>query len=405
MKKIALHWQILIAIFLAIIVGLVFPNQVKYIGWMGTIFLRLLKMIVVPLVFFSLVSGISNIGSGSNLGRIGLKTLVYYFSTSLIAILTGLFFVNIIQPGKNIELSPGSSAELPDLIATPLSETLMNIVPENIVDALAKGNMLSIIFFALLFGFFITQLEAKYRHPLENFFSASFEVMMKLTLFIIRFAPLGIFGIVAGTVSEHSGLGNLLSGLAKFIGTAVSGLLIHGLITLPIILLLVAKINPIKHIKAVGTALLTAFSTASSNATLPLTMESVEKNAGVSNRVSSFTLPLGATINMDGTALYELVVVGFVAQLYGIELSVSQQFIVVVTALLSSIGTAGVPMASFVTMNIIFAAVGLPIEAIAFILPIDRPLDMLRTSVNVYGDTVGASTIAALEGEKLSTQL
>jgi Na+/H+-dicarboxylate symporter len=185
----------------------------------------------------------------------------------------------------------------------------------------------------------------------------------------------------------------------------ILGLAIHSGLTLPLILRFIGKINPLKHVRAVRTALLTAFSTASSNATLPLTLEEVENNAGVSNKISSFTLPLGATINMDGTALYELVVVGFVAQLYGIDLSIGQQFIIVVTALLSSIGTAGVPMASYVTMSIIFTAVGLPFEAIALILPIDRPLDMLRTGVNVLGDTVGAVTIASSEGETLTSHL
>jgi len=224
---------------------------------------------------------------------------------------------------------------------------------------------------------------------------------MKITLFIIRFAPLGIFGIVSKVVAEQTDLSGLAMRLGKFMLVVVAGLAIHSLFTLPLILRFVGKVNPVKHIKAVGVALLTAFSTASSNATLPLTMESVENNAGVSNKISSFTLPLGATINMDGTALYELVVVGFVAQLYGIDLSITQQLIVVLTALLSSIGTAGVPMASYVTMTIIFTAIGLPFEAIALILPIDRPLDMLRTATNVFGDTCGAITVAASEGEKL----
>ena len=227
--------------------------------------------------------------------------------------------------------------------------------------------------------------------------------MMKITLFIIRLAPLGIFGLVAVIAAEQSAGYTLFISLGKYVLTVITGLLFHTLITLPLILLIVGKINPLKHYKAMATPLITAFSTASSNATLPVTMEAVEDKAGVSNRISGFTLPLGATINMDGTALYELVVAGFVAQIYGIDLTFGQQFILVTTALLASIGTAAIPMASLVTMTIIFSAVGLPFEAVALILPVDRPLDMLRTATNVFSDTCGASIIAASEGEKIHT--
>ena len=401
MKKFPLHIQIILSIILAILFGIFLPNQVRFIEWIGTIFLRALKMIVVPLVFASLISGITNIGSGGNLGRLGLKTLLYYFSTSLLAILTGLVLVNLFQPGAGTVGIDSFIGDKPNLSSKPLLETVVELVPENIISALANGNMLSIILFAILFGIFITKVKTNYRVHLEKFFSGIFEVMMKLTLFIIKLAPFGIFAIVANVVAETADLTDLAIRLGKFMLVVILGLAIHSGLTLPLILRLIGKVNPLKHIRAVKTALLTAFSTASSNATLPLTLEEVEDNAGVSNKISSFTLPLGATINMDGTALYELVVVGFVAQLNGIDLSISQQFIIVVTALLSSIGTAGVPMASYVTMSIIFTAVGLPMEAIALILPIDRPLDMLRTGVNVFGDTVGAVTIASSEGEPL----
>ncbi len=404
MKKFPLHLQIIAAIALAILFGLLLPNQMKYVEWIGNIFLRALKMIVVPLVFASLISGISNIGTGGNLGILGLKTLIFYFSTSLAAILTGLILVNLFKPGVGANVLDSIPGEKPDLTPKPLIDTIIEIVPTNIIEALGSGNMLSIILFAILLGIFITQVKTEYRSHLETFFTALFEVMMKLTLFIIKFAPLGIFAIVANVVAETANLSELALRLGKFMLVVIIGLSFHSGVTLPLILRFIGKINPIKHLLAVRTALLTAFSTASSNATLPITLEEVEKNAGVSNKVSSFTLPLGATINMDGTALYELVVVGFVAQLYGIELSAGQQLIVVVTALLSSIGTAGVPMASYVTMSIIFTAVGLPFEAIALILPIDRPLDMLRTGVNVLGDTVGAVTIASSEGEELKVK-
>lgn len=405
MKKIALHWQILIGIALAIVFGLSLPNQVRYVSWLGTVFLRALSMIVVPLVFSSLISGVISIGSGGNLGKLGLKTLLFYMSTSLLAIITGLLLVNIFKPGVGGSLMDLVEPGKVHIEAIPIQDTLLEIIPKNIFQAFSSGNMLAIILFALLFGFFITRIEGKYRASLELFFQGTFEAMMKITLFIIKFAPIGIFGIVTKVVAEQSDLFLLVAKLGKFFLVVVLGLLIHSMLTLPFILRFIAKLNPRKHFKSVSTALLTAFSTASSNATLPLTMEQVEDNVGVSNKVTSFTLPLGATINMDGTALYELVVVGFVAQIYGIDLSIGQQIIIVLTALLSSIGTAGVPMASYVAMTIIFTAVGLPLEAMALLFPIDRPLDMMRTAVNVYGDTVGAATIASSEGEKLNTRI
>ena len=402
MKKIALHWQILIALVLAVLYGIFLPNQVDYVHWMGIIFMRALKMIVVPLVFTSLVTGVTNIGSGKNLGYLGLKTLGYYITTSLLAILTGLFFVNIIKPGVGVNITLPTSSDKIHLADKSITETLIEIIPKNIFNALTQNNMmLSIIFFAILFGFFIIQVKKEQQELLTNLFQAGFDVMMKITLFIIKFAPLGIFGYVSKIIAEQNNLPELITSLGWFMLTVVLGLFVHGAISLPVILHFFARINPAKHIRAMVTPLLTAFSTASSNATLPLTMEAVEENDGVSNKISSFTLPLGATINMDGTALYELAVAGFVAQIYGIDLTITQQLIVVFTALLSSIGTAGIPMASLVTMTIIFSAVGLPLEGIALILPVDRPLDMLRTATNVWSDSCGAVIIAKSEGEKL----
>lgn len=402
MKKLALHWQILVAILLALIFGSFFPAYTKYVAWMGTLFIRALKMIVVPLVLTSLICGVTNTGSGRSLGRLGLKTFVYYLSTSLLAILTGLFLVNLIQPGKGLEGTLGSMADVPKISQKPFSETLIEIIPTNLFEAFSVNEaMLSIIFFALLTGIFITKLEEDNRNQLTGFFNAFFELMLKITLFIIRLAPFGIFGLVAVVVADQTASWELFSGLGKYMLTIVIGLLFHTLVTLPLVLLIFGKVNPLKHYRAMATPIITAFSTASSNATLPVTIEAVEENAGVSNRISGFTLPLGATINMDGTALYELVVAGFIAQVYGIDLTFGQQFIMVATALLASIGTAAIPMASLVTMSIIFSAIGLPFEAVALIIPIDRPLDMLRTATNVFSDTCGAVTIASSEGEKL----
>ncbi|MBN1952757.1 MAG: dicarboxylate/amino acid:cation symporter [Bacteroidales bacterium] len=402
MKKVALHWQILIGILLAIVFGYFFPRATPYVGWMGTLFMRALKMIVVPLVFSSLISGVTRAGSGKSLGRLGFKTFLYYLSTSLLAILTGLFLVNLIQPGLALEGKVGSLPTMPDLPGKKLDDTLIEIVPENFFHSLTLNEaMLSVIFFALLTGIFITRLRTDQKNLLTDFFNAFFELMMKITLFIIRLAPFGIFGLVAVMVAEQEISRELFNSLGKYMLTVVAGLLFHLLITLPLILHFIGKVNPFAHYKAMAMPLITAFTTASSNATLPITIEAVEEKAGVSNKVSGFTLPMGATINMDGTALYELVVAGFVAQLYGHQLGFGEQFILVATALLASIGTAAVPMASLVTMSIIFTAVGLPFEAVALVLVVDRPLDMLRTATNVFSDTCGAVTIASSEGEEL----
>ncbi len=401
MRKFKLHWQILVALILALIYGSVFKEHIDYVSWLGDLFIRALKMIVIPLIITSLITGITNVGSSKNLGRLSVKTLVYYITTSLLAIITGLILVNIIKPGAGFEITVAQDISKLGIVQKPLKETLINIVPNNIFRAFTSENMLSIIFFSILFGFFIIQIQDKHRELLTDFFSASFRVMMKITLFVIKFAPLGIFGIVAKVIAEQENLLDLFKSIGLFMAVVTAGLLFHAVVTLPSILKFIGRTNPLKFFNSVLTPLLTAFSTQSSNATLPLTIEAVEDNAGVSNKISSFTLPLGATINMDGTALYELAVAGFVAQIYGIDLSISQQVVMVLTALLASIGTAAIPMASLVTMTIIFTAVGLPLEAIAIVMPVERILDMFRTTVNVWSDCCGAATIAVSEGEKL----
>lgn len=401
MKKLALHWQILIALILSIFFGIFFPNQVKYVSWMGDIFLRALKMIIVPLILSSIISGVTNMGNAENLGRLGLKTILYYISTSTLAIVTGLFLVNIIKPGFGADLNLAQTVDLevePDSLGT----TLIKIIPDNIFQSFSNNSqMLSVIFFALLFGFFITRIEKKQGKLLSDFFNAVFEVMMKVTMFIILFTPFGIFGLVAEKVAEQSDLLALMQSMGLYMGTVLLALAIHAIITLPLITRFIGKSNPYKHFNNLRTPLITAFSTSSSGATLPLTMEAVENKSGVSNKITSFTLPLGATINMDGTALYECVAVIFISQAYGIELSIVQQIIVVITALLASIGAAGVPMAGLVMITIILTAVGLPLEGVGLILAVDRILDMFRTSINVWSDSCGAVVIAKSEGEKL----
>ncbi len=402
MKKFPLHWQILVALLLGVLYGTFLGEYTGYVDWMGDIFLRALKMIIIPLILSSIISGVTGIGSADNLGRLGLKTIVYYISTSILAIVTGLIFVNLLQPGVGADLGLTKQVGELGLMQQSFGQILINIIPTNIFEAFSQASMLSIIFFAILFGFFINLTSEKSRTSLTTFFAATFEVMMKITMFIIRFAPFGVFGIVAYQVSQSESITVLAQSMGLYMLTVFLGLSVHALITLPLITRFIGRVNPLKHFKAVTTPLLTAFSTSSSSATLPLTIQAVENNSGVSNKISSFTLPLGATINMDGTALYECVAAMFIAQAYGIELTFIQQLIVVITALLASIGAAGIPMAGLVMISIVLTAVGLPLEGLGLILAVDRILDMFRTATNVWSDTCGAVVIAKSEGETLT---
>ncbi|MCF8234687.1 MAG: dicarboxylate/amino acid:cation symporter [Bacteroidales bacterium] len=401
MKKFPLHWQIITALVLGILFGTFLPNQVGYVSWMGEIFIRALKMIIIPLILSSIVSGVTNIGNAENLGRLGLKTILYYVMTSTIAIITGLLFVNLLQPGVGADLGLSRDVEELGVLERSFGQMLINIIPTNIFRAFVENEMLSVIFFAILFGFFITKTSRNARHTMTNFFDALFEVMMKVTFFIIRFAPFGVFGIVALQVSATD-LVELAQSMGKYMLAVLLALAVHAGITLPLITRFIGKASPLKHFKNVTTPLLTAWSTSSSSATLPLTIQAVEENDGVSNKISSFTLPLGATINMDGTALYECVAAMFIAQAYGVDLSFGQQIIVVVTALLASIGAAGIPMAGMVMISVILSAVGLPLEGVGLILSVDRILDMFRTATNVWSDSCGAVVIAKSEGEELN---
>ncbi len=407
--KLKLHWQILIALVLGAIYGLLFPENVKDVKWMGDLFLRALKMIIVPLVLTSIVSGVVNVGAAQNLGKMGLKTFSYYIITSLAAIIVGQILVDIIKPGVGADL--GLKKEVAGLHAVShgIGGILLKIVPDNIFTALASADMLAIIFFSILLGYFITKIAEEYKKPIINLFNGGFEVMMKITSFIIKFTPLGIFGIVAGVVAEQAGdkaaLIEIAGRLGLYMSCVLLGLMFHAFITLPLILRFIGKGNPWKHFKLMTTPLLTAFSTSSSGATLPLTIDAIENEVGVSNKVSSFVLPLGATINMDGTALYECVAAIFIAQAYGIQMDFFHQIIIVITALLASIGAAAVPMAGLVMLTIVLTAVGLPLEGVGLILAVDRILDMCRTTVNVWSDSCGAAVIAKTEGETLNISI
>lgn len=401
-----LHYQILIMLIAGGFFGFYFTDATRYTNWMGDIFLRALNMIIVPLILFSITTGVASVGSSGNLGRLGLKTIGYYIFSSLAAIIIGFLLVTTIKPGVGAELGLTAPVEGIAAATDGFGQTLIKIIPTNIVDALAQGQMLGIIFFAIIFGFFMTRINDEPRRLLTDIFNGALDVIMKITMFIIKFTPLGIFSITAKVIAQQVQMGNEISEIISRLGlyflTVLGGLLFHAFVTLPLAVKIIGRANPLKHMRNMATPLLTAFSTSSSNATLPLTLEAVEHNDGVSNKIASFTLPLGATINMDGTALYECVAVMFIAQAYGIDLSFSQQLVVIFTALLAAIGAAGIPMAGLVMMAVVLKAVGLPLEGIGLVLAVDRILDMFRTAVNVYGDTCGSVIIAKSEGEKLN---
>ncbi|BAQ16989.1 dicarboxylate/amino acid:cation symporter [Methyloceanibacter caenitepidi] len=428
MRKLALHWQILIAIVLAAIVGSIvkhFTTETFAPGWLGVsfvsvfefigaIFLNALKMIIVPLITSSIVVGVAGIGSGGNIGALGIRTLLFYAVTTLAAILIGLIAINVMTPGY-VDGRPAGDILSLEAPANDISERIegrgagdvvelfKRLVPPNIVMAAAEGQMLGLIFFSILFGYFMTTLSHDYADPLFKFWNGVFNVMMHMTEFIMKFAPIGVFALIAAVIAE-TGFAAARP-LANFALAVLAALLLHSLITLPLLLRFIGRVKPFATMRAMSPALLTAFSTSSSSATLPVTMDTVEEKVGVSNQVSSFVLPLGATVNMNGTALYECAAAMFLAQAYGLELSFGVQFTIVTIALVTSIGVAGVPSASLVAIAIILAAVGLPVEAIGVLLVFDRVLDMCRTSVNVWGDACCATIIARLRGEKTNVAI
>lgn len=430
MRKLELHWQILIAIILAGLSGwavnsaidsgvadpsLLGISIIGFFDYIGSLFLNALKMIIVPLIFSSIVLGVAGIGSGGNLGALGGRTLLFYFTTTIAAILLGLLLINIVGPGyvdgvpakEILGLDDVSAPELARLAEGrgpgDVAQVFHKMVPPNIVQAAADGQMLGIIFFALLFGYFMTHLTHDLAEPLFRFWDGVFHVMMRMTEWIMRFAPIGVYGLVAKVVAE-SGFGAVRP-LAVFAITVIAALLLHVAVVLPLFLHFVGKVKAYKMFPAMAPAMLTAFSTSSSSATLPITMECVEENVGVSNKISSFVLPLGATVNMNGTALYECAAAIFLAQAYGMDLTFGVQFSIVFIALMTSVGVAGVPSASLVAIAIILGSVGLPVEAIGVLLVFDRILDMARTSVNIFGDSCCAVIVARLDGEKTNLAL
>jgi Na+/H+-dicarboxylate symporter len=423
--KLPLHWQILIALAVSAVLGVgiqLTGNQdaagtvalLAVCDFLGALFMNALRMIMVPLIVSTIIVGIMAIGAEQDFGRLGLKTLTYYAITTLLAVITGLVLVNVLGPGR---VSPetaraivGQAMPAEELLGTvegrgagDMVDIFLRMVPPNIVEAASdNGQLLGLIVVSLLVGFFISKLPDGPRATQAAFWDSTQVLMMRITDFVIAFAPIGVLGLVT-PVLARTGFG-LFQPLALFFVTVLSGLVFHFLFTLGLLMWLVGGFNPLRHYRAMTPVLLTAFSTASSSATLPVTLDTVQERSGVSRRVASFTLPLGATVNMDGTALYECVVVIFLGQIYGVlggfELSIAQQFSVAMLALLTSVGVAGIPSASLVAIVVILGVVGLPPESVGLVWVTDRILDMCRTAVNVFSDTCGAAIIARSEGER-----
>ncbi|MEQ8763516.1 MAG: cation:dicarboxylase symporter family transporter [Planctomycetota bacterium] len=372
----------------------------SWVSWMGTIFIRLLKMVIVPLIATSIISGVGGLGQGGGFGRLFGKTLTYYMLTSFVAICVGLVLVNTIQPGVGATLDLTEGTFEREVETTSLWEVVVRMIPENPVQAAAEGQMLGLIFFSILFGLAINWVEPRYSQKIHEIVDAAFQVMMGLTSAVMRLIPFGVFGLIVGQVAS-TGLEPFKT-MGWYALTITAALFVHFFVVLPLVLLLIARVKPLDHYRNMASALATAFSTSSSSATLPVTISCIEGNSKVSNKISSFVLPLGATINMDGTALYECIGAIFICQVLQTDLSWSEQFMVMMTALLASVGAAGVPSAGLVMIFIVLSAIGLdgnpnvgPI--VALMLAVDRPLDMMRTAVNVFSDSVVTVTVAKSE--------
>lgn len=393
-RRIPLWQKILAGLVLGILAGALMGEDASIFKPIGDIFISAIKMLIVPLVFSTLVVGITAMRDPQKMGRIGVRTIGLYLLTTAFAISIGLLASWIFQPGVGMEMSFESGVEAQE--APSLIEILVGLVPQNPVDALASGNILQIIVFAIGLGISLTLIGEK-GEPVVRVFESFAEAMYQLTSFVMALAPFGVFGLIAH-VSGSYGLEVLLP-LAKVIGVAYLASILHVLIVYTGLLSLLGKLNPLRYLQGILDALVVAYSSASSSGTLPISLRCAQKNLGVSEGVAGFVLPVGATINMDGTAIYQGVVAVFIAQLLGVDLSLMDYGMIIVTGTLASIGTAGVPGAGLVMLSIVMAQIGLPLEAIAVIAGIDRILDMARTSVNVAGDLMVTTLVAKSEGE------
>ncbi len=451
-----LHWQIFLGLAIGAVVGLALGTWVieqipadvpadkrgaagsaivrglaafHVFELLGDLFLRALFLIIVPLITTSIVLAVARIAGQHDFGRLGLKTMAYFFLTSIAAVGVGLVLLNIFTPGivngagilegRDLSAFGGAQQEVSERVEGRGLRDFLNVfrvmIPNNLVGAAAEGNFLGLIVVSITAGFFTARLPEAPRQTFEHFVEAIHELTVMATGLILRFAPVGVLFLIARTFAEQYAtlrpdgrFEQFITGIGSFAIITLVALLIHLLVTLPLVLLFVARVNPLRHYRAMAPALVTAFSTASSAATLPLNIQCLEKRAGVSNRVTGFVLPLGATVNMDGTALYECAAAMFICQAFGVELTLLQQFIIVTVAMLTSIGVAGIPSASLVAIAIILQTVQAqlpPGQSVNLLLGMgllfvfDRPLDMVRTAVNVFGDSVGAVVVAKSEGE------
>jgi len=393
-------WQkIMLALFVGTGLGIllnVIGNEAiaKDIKLIGTAFVSAIKMLIVPLIFVSLVCGMTSMTDMSRMGRIGIKTIVFYLGTTAFAIVIGLFFGTVLQPGAGLNLTAGATEAASE--AQSFADTLLGIIPKNPIAAAANGNVLQIIFFAIVFGLAINLVGDRGK-PVRALFEALNEVVMKLADLVISAAPYGVFALmtwVAGTYGM-----DVLLPMSTIIFAVYIGCILHAALVYGTLISVVARLNPIRFFQGVVEPQMVAFTSTSSSGTLPVTMAAASKNLGVDNKIASFTLPLGATINMDGTALYQGVTALFVAQAYGVDLVMGDYITIVLTATLASIGTAGVPGGGLIMLSLVLTSVGLPLEGIAIIAGIDRILDMARTTLNVTGDSACAVLIAKSEGE------
>ena len=391
----------LIGISMGGLCGWIFGKEMLVVEWMGEMFLDTLKMLVIPLIISSMIVGITGLGDIRKVGKAGTITLIYFLSTSGIAVMVGIIVVNIMQPGLGVELTTDIPEKVAGKESIGITDILTSFVTPNLFESMAKMEILPIIMFSLVFGGVLTTLGEKGKLVISVFDGINIAIM-KIVHLVMYFAPLGVFALVSSKLGAAGGgdlfLAELLK-IGKFAISVILGLMIHALITLPAILFFVAKQNPLIYFKNMSNALTTALSTASSAATLPVTIECVEEENKISRRTTLFVIPLGATVNMNGTALYESIAAIFIAQMVGIHLELSDQILIFLTATLAAIGAAGIPEAGLVTMVIVLQAVGLPLEGIGMLLSIDWFLDRIRTSVNVWGDSIGAAVVDRLEGK------
>lgn len=408
-KKLGLSTQIFLALLIGAVCGVCvhyflkegyFRDTILVCGVfyvLGQGFIRLMQMLVVPLVFCSLICGSMSIGDTKTLGKVGIKAVIFYLCTTALAVTVALSVAKVINPGLGVALDSVDKADLAQTDHVSMADTLLNIIPKNPIGSMADGDMLPIIVFALFIGVLLAKMGNR-ASTVSNFFAQFNDLMMEMTMAVMKVAPIGVFCLIAKTFAEigFDAFGPML----KYMGSVTLALAVQCLVVYQVILFIFTRLNPLKFLKKFFPVMMFAFTTATSNATIPLSIDTLDKKMGVSKKISSFTVPLGATINMDGTSIMQGVAVIFIAQVYGMDLTPAQLLTVVATATIASIGTAGVPSVGLVTLAMVLTSVGLPTEGIALIMGIDRILDMMRTAVNITGDAV-CTTIVSSQNKEL----